>query len=54
MDVGAAREMLKAFKVTEESESFEEQVRQLEHQLELKEYYDIKRPQAIIFSQIGS
>ncbi len=53
MDVGAAREMLKAFKVTEESESFEEQVRQLEHQLELKEYYDIKRPQAIIFSQLG-
>ena len=52
MDTAGAREMLKTFKVSEYCESFEEQVKQLEHQLELKEYYDIKRPQAIIFSQM--
>jgi len=53
MDMAAAKEMFRTFKVTEFCESFEEQVKLLEHQLELKEYYDIKRPQAVIFSQMA-
>lgn len=43
--------MFKAFKVKEYPESFEEHIKALEQQLDLKEFYDIKRPTAVIFSQ---
>ena len=43
--------MLDVFKVKEEPESIDEQVKLLESQLDLKDYYDIKRPCAVFFSQ---
>lgn len=44
MNVEAAYDMMKAFKLEESPESLDDQVRQLEAQLDLKDYYDIKRP----------
>lgn len=51
MDTDAAYEMLKAFKVSEAVESLDEQVKQLESNLDLKDYYDIKRPTVVFFTQ---
>ena len=44
-------EMFKAFKVDEETESFEDQIKQFEMKLDLKDYYDIKRPIALFLTQ---
>lgn len=39
------------FRLSEESESLDEQVKTLETQLDLRDYYEIKRPCAVFFSQ---
>ena len=51
MNLDAAYEMMKAFKIEEETESFDEHIKTFEQQLDLKDYYDIKRPIALFFTQ---
>jgi hypothetical protein len=50
MNVDAAYEVMKVFKLDELTQSFDEQVRALEAQLDLKDYYDIKRPTVVFFA----
>jgi len=50
MNVDAAYEMFGAFKIEESTESFEDQIKTFEQQLDLKDYYDIKRPLALFFT----
>lgn len=54
MNLDAAYEMMNAFKIDEETESFEEHIKSFEQQLDLKDYYDIKRPIALFFTQSSS
>jgi hypothetical protein len=54
MNLDAAYEMMKAFKIDEETESFEDHIKNFEQQLDLKDYYDIKRPIALFFTQSSS
>ncbi len=42
---------MSAFKISGVTHSFDEQVRQLEATLDLKDYYDIKRPTVVFFAQ---
>lgn len=51
MNVEAAQSLVDVFQLREEQESLDEQVKLLENQLDLKDYYDIKRPCAVFFSQ---
>ena len=51
MNVDAAYEMFGAFKIEESTESFEDHIKTFEQQLDLKDYYDIKRPLALFFTQ---
>ncbi len=51
MNIDAAQSMMGAFKIDEEVESFEDQIKVFEQQLDLKDYYDIKRPIALFFTQ---
>jgi hypothetical protein len=51
MNLEAAYSMLGAFKLEEVTESFEDQVKAMEQQLDLKDYYDIKRPTVVFFSE---
>jgi hypothetical protein len=41
---------MNAFKIEEMTESFEDHIKLFEKQLDLKDYYDIKRPIALFFS----
>ncbi len=50
MNLDAAYEMMKTFKIDEEVESFDEHIKVFEQQLDLKDYYDIKRPIALFFT----
>lgn len=50
MNVDAAYSMMKAFKVVDVTESLEDKVHALEQQLDLKDYYDIKRPNVVFFT----
>jgi len=51
MNVEVAQGVMDTFRLSEETESLDEQVKTLEHQLDLRDYYDIKRPCAVFFSQ---
>jgi hypothetical protein len=50
MDLEAAYSLLQAFRMEACVFSLEEQVKGLETQLDLKEYYDIKRPTVVFFA----
>ena len=50
MNLEAAHLMLSAFSVSERPESLTDQVKDLELQLDLKEYHDIKRPTVVFFT----
>ena len=45
---------MQTFKIDEETESFEDSIRAFEQQLDLKDYYDIKRPIALFFTQCSN
>lgn len=51
MNIEAAQAVTETFRLSEEAESLDEQVKTLENQLDLRDYYDIKRPCAVFFSQ---
>ena len=47
MHMPAAYKIFESFKVEEKIHSMDEQIKQLEAQLDLKDYYDIKRPTVV-------
>lgn len=54
LNMDAAYAMMDAFRIGEVTQSFEAQVKSLEIQLDLKDYFDIKRPTVVFFTQSQS
>ena len=50
MNMPASYNIFSSFKIEEKIYSMDEQIKQLEIQLDLKDYYDIKRPTVVFFS----
>lgn len=46
----AAENMMEVFKLSVQVESLDEEVKAIESQLDLKDYYDIKRPSVVFFT----
>ena len=53
MSMPAAYNIFQSFKIEEKIYSMDEQIKQLEIQLDLKDYYDIKRPTVVFFSLVN-
>lgn len=53
MNMTATYNIFQAFKVEEVVETLDEKIKQLEVELDLKDYYDIKRPTVVFFSIKG-
>lgn len=53
MNMAATYNIFQSFKIEEIVESMEEKIKHLEVELDLKDYYDIKRPTVVFFSTTG-
>jgi predicted enzyme involved in methoxymalonyl-ACP biosynthesis len=54
MHMPASYNIFQSFKLEEKIHSMDEYIRQLEVQLDLKDYYDIKRPTVVQFTMINN
>lgn len=50
----ASYNIFQSFKVEEKIHSMDEQIKLLENQLDLKDYFDIKRPTVVQFSMVNN
>ena len=50
LNMDAAYALMDVFKLDEVTQSFEEQIKTLDVQLDLKDYFDIKRPTVVFFT----
>lgn len=51
-DVAATYQVFASIRMEERTYSLQDQIKQLEDQLDLKDYYDIKRPTVVFFSTL--
>lgn len=54
MDMQQAYAIFQTVKLEEKSQSLNDQIKQLESVLDLRDYYDIKRPTVVFFSMLNN